>query len=84
MQPIQHVDQTWSTSGLKVKVLCGEREIRNVYLAPDGEALPLEKEGEYASINLPPIGTHAVVVLEWAVRAPRRRGGPMWRTVTAE
>jgi hypothetical protein len=64
MQPIQHVDQAWSTSGLNVKVLCGEREVRNTYLAPDGEALPLEKEGEYASIDMPPIGAHAVVVLE--------------------
>src|SRR5215218_712922 len=64
MQPIQHVDQAWSTSGLNVKVLCGEREVRNAYLAPDGEALPLEKEGEYATIDMPPIGAHAVVVLE--------------------
>jgi putative glycosyl hydrolase-like family 6 (GHL6) protein len=64
MQPIQHVDQAWSTSGLNVKILSGEREIRKAYLAPDGEALPLEKEGEYASIDVPPIGAHAVVVLE--------------------
>jgi hypothetical protein len=59
-----HVDQAWSTSGLNVKVLSGEREVRNAYLAPDGEALPLEKEGEYASIDMLPIGAHAVVVLE--------------------
>jgi hypothetical protein len=59
-----HVDRAWSTSGLNVKVLSGEREVRNAYLAPDGEALPLEKEGEYASIDMLPIGAHAVVVLE--------------------
>jgi hypothetical protein len=64
MQPIQHVDQAWSTSGLNVKIFSGEREIRKAYLAPDGVALPLENEGEYASIDMPPIRTHAVVVLE--------------------
>jgi hypothetical protein len=64
MQPIQHVDQAWSTSGLNVKVLSGEQEVRNAYLAPDGETLPLEKKDEYMSIDMPPIGAHAVVVLE--------------------
>jgi Hypothetical glycosyl hydrolase 6/Beta-galactosidase trimerisation domain len=64
MQPVQHVDQAWTTSGLNVKVLSGERTIGNAYLAPEGEQLPLEKEGEYASIDIPPIGAHAVVVLE--------------------
>jgi hypothetical protein len=64
MQPIQHVDQAWSTSGLNVKIHSGERGIRNAYLAPEGEALSLEKEGEYTSIDMPPLGAHAVVVLE--------------------
>jgi hypothetical protein len=59
-----HVDQAWSTSGLNVKILSGEREVRNAYLAPDGETLPLEKKDEYMSIDMPPIGAHAVVVLE--------------------
>ena len=64
MQPIQHVDQAWNTSGLTVKILSDERQIGKAYLAPEGEALPLEKEGEYTSIDIPPIGAHAVVVLE--------------------
>ena len=30
----------------------------------NGETLPSRQEGDYVSIDLPPVGTHAVVVLE--------------------
>lgn len=64
MQPIQHVDRSWSTSGLNVKVLSDGKTVERVYLAPQGESLDFSSEGDYTSIDLPPVGTHAVVVLE--------------------
>lgn len=64
LQPIQHVDQSWTTSGLGIKVLCEERMPERVYLAPDRQQLSFVQEGAYVSIDLPPIGVHSVVVLE--------------------
>lgn len=64
LQPIQHVDQSWRTSGLVIRVRIGGREIERAYLAPDGEALDLRIEEDYARVELPAIGAHAVVVLE--------------------
>jgi hypothetical protein len=63
-QPIQHVDQSWDTSGLTVKVLAGSRPVERVYLAPDGEALDFTTDGDHTRVDLPPLGAHAVVVLE--------------------
>lgn len=63
-QPIQHVDQSWFTSGLNVKVLSDNKAVERVYLAAQGEPLDFSPEGDYTSIDLPPIGAHAVVVLE--------------------
>lgn len=64
MQPIQHVDQSWSTSGLGVKVHTQGKPPERVYLAPDRQSLTFTQEGEYVKIDLPPVGAHAVVVLE--------------------
>ncbi len=64
MQPIQHVDQAWDTSGVSVKVLSVGKAVERVYLAPEGEPLEFAKEGDYLLIDLPPVRTHAVVVLE--------------------
>jgi hypothetical protein len=63
-QPVQHVDQSWTTSGLVVDVLTEDRTVGRVYLAPEGEPLDFEVVGGYARITLPPVGAHAVVVLE--------------------
>jgi hypothetical protein len=63
-QPVQHVDQSWTTSGLVVDVLTDRRIIGRVFLAPEGEPLDFEVVDGYARIALPPVGTHAVVVLE--------------------
>jgi hypothetical protein len=63
-QPIQHVDQSWPTSGLAVDVLTDGRTIGRTYLAPENEPLEFEVVDGYARIALPPVGTHAAVVLE--------------------
>ena len=64
MQPVQHVDQSWPTSGLGVDVLTEGRTVEQVYLAPGGEPLDFDVVDAYARIALPPVGAHAVVVLE--------------------
>jgi hypothetical protein len=63
-QPVQHVDQSWPTSGLGVDVLTDGRSIGRVYLAPGGEPLDFEEVDGYARIALPPVGAHAVIVVE--------------------
>jgi hypothetical protein len=63
-QPVQHVDQSWPTSGLGVDVLTDGRTVERVYLAPEGEPLNFEVVDGYARIALSPVGTHAVVVVE--------------------
>jgi len=35
-----------------------------VYLAPERTPLPFRVEGGYVNIDLPPLGPHAVIVLE--------------------
>ena len=64
MQPVQHVDQSWSTSGLSVKVLTEGWLPKHVYLAPHHQPLAVTQEGDYIRIDLPPVGPHTVVVLE--------------------
>jgi hypothetical protein len=64
MQPIQHVDQSWSTAGLSVKVHTQGKPPERVYLAPDRQPLSFVQEGDYVKIDLPPVGAHTVVVLE--------------------
>jgi Beta-galactosidase trimerisation domain len=63
-QPVQHVDQSWPTSGLGIDVLTDGRTIGRVYLAPENEPLDFDVVDGYARIALPPVGTHTVVVLE--------------------
>jgi hypothetical protein len=63
-QPVQHVDQSWLTSGLGVEVLTGGRPVERVYLAPGGEPLDFEVVDDYVRIGLPPVGAHAAIVLE--------------------
>ena len=63
-QPVQHVDQSWTTSGLGVDVLVEGRKFERAYLAPGDEPLSFDVVDGYAHIALPPIGAHTVVVLE--------------------
>lgn len=63
LQAIPHVDQSWVTSGLSVKVLTGQVP-QIVYLAPNRQGVPFVQEGEYTRIVLPPVGPHTVIVLE--------------------
>jgi len=63
-QSIPHVDQSWTTSGLSVKVRSDDAPARRVYLAPRQEDLPFTEAGGYIKIDLPPIGAHVVVVIE--------------------
>jgi hypothetical protein len=63
-QPVQHVDQSWNTSDLGVEVRTDGRTVERAYLAPGGEPLELNTRDGYARVELPPIGAHAVVVLE--------------------
>ena len=63
-QPVQHVDQSWQTSGLAVEVRTGGRPVERVYLAFGGEALDFEERDGYVRVDLPPIGAHGVVVVE--------------------
>lgn len=64
LQPVPHVDQSWSTAGLGVKVRVDGAAPQRAYLAPEGRALRLSVAGGYAAVDLPPIGPHAVVVFE--------------------
>jgi hypothetical protein len=63
-QSINHVDQSWATSGLAVDVLAEGRAPAKVYLAPGGEPLPFSVKDGYIHIELPPAGPHTVVVIE--------------------
>jgi hypothetical protein len=63
-QPIQHVDQSWETAGLSVRALTDGSPVERVYLAPVGEKLDFDVEGDYVRVDLPPVGAHTVMVLE--------------------
>ena len=63
-QSIPHVDQSWELAGLSIKVRLDDERLARVYLAPEKMELPFSFEGKYIKINLPPIGVHAVLVLE--------------------
>jgi hypothetical protein len=61
---VQHVDQSWPTSGLGINVLTDGRTVGRVYLAPGGEPLDFDVVDSYVRVALPPVGTHTTVVLE--------------------
>ena len=64
LQPIPHVDQSWTTSGLSLNVNTGDVAPVRVYLAPDEQPLPFTRQGGYVHIDLPPVGPHTVLVIE--------------------
>jgi hypothetical protein len=64
LQPIPHVDQSWPTSGLSFRLrLDGDIPVR-VYLAPDRQPLDHHMADGYLQVDLPPVGAHAVAVIE--------------------
>jgi len=63
-QSIPHVDQSWATCGLSVNVRVNGASIERVYLAPQMQELAYSIEGEYAVIQLPPVGAHAVIAID--------------------
>ncbi len=63
-QPIAHVDQAWLVSGMGVAVRADGLLPRKVYLAPDQTQLEFNLADGYIHIALPPVGPHAVVVIE--------------------
>ena len=63
LQTIQHVDQSWPTSGLSFRLRSSEPPQR-VYLAPEGQALNFDMQDGYIQVTLPPVGPHTVVVIE--------------------
>lgn len=63
-QSIPHVDQSWTTSGLSIRVRSDGQPPARVYLAPERQALPFALEDGYIRVDLPPIGAHSVIVLE--------------------
>jgi hypothetical protein len=63
-QSIPHVDQSWSTGGLSIRVRSNGNHPQRVYLAPGEQELPFIVTDGYIHIQLPPIGAHAVIVLE--------------------
>jgi len=64
LQPIPHADQGWPVSGLGVKVRANGN-VQKVYLAPEQELLPYAICDGYIDIELPPLRTSAVVVVEY-------------------
>ena len=59
-----HLDFHTSAECEGVDVLTDGRTVGKVYLAPGGEPLGFELVDGYARIALPPVGAHAVIVLE--------------------
>jgi hypothetical protein len=64
MQSIPHADQSWLTAGLSVQVHLDGDTPQHAYLAPEKTALDLKIVDGYAEVSLPPIGAHAVIVIE--------------------
>jgi hypothetical protein len=64
LQAIPHVDQAGKTAGLSVKVRSDGSTPTSAYLAPERQPLTFTQEGDYTRVDLPPVGPHAVVVLE--------------------
>lgn len=62
-QPIAHADQSWPTAGLGFKLRAAAPPSR-VYLAPTEQPVEFTYAGGYVLVQLPPAGTHTVVVVE--------------------
>jgi hypothetical protein len=64
LQGVPHVDGGWPLSGVGIDVLWRAGHHPAAYLAPDRTPLAVSLVGDYASVALPPLPTHSVVVLE--------------------
>lgn len=63
LQPIQHVDSTGLTAGVALRIRT-ERPVRRAYLAPDEQPVLFAVEEDYVLVELPPVGSFSVLVLE--------------------
>jgi hypothetical protein len=63
LQSIPHVDQCWPTYGLSLQVRMESAPVK-VYLAPERTPLAYTYQDGSLSVQLPPVGAHAVVVIE--------------------
>ena len=63
VQSVPHVDRSWPTAGVRVSLRTDTSPGR-CYLAPDGTDLPFTFADGYASVALPEVGTHTVLVIE--------------------
>jgi hypothetical protein len=64
LQSVPHVDQSWATAGISIRVLRNGNPPQRVYIAPDMEPVPFTHEGDYTRIDLPPVRAHMVIVVE--------------------
>jgi hypothetical protein len=67
-QSVPHVDCSWRTARVRVALRTDEQPVRCT-LAPDGTDLPFAFADGYTTVELPEVGTHAVLVFEVAPRA---------------
>ncbi|ACZ43217.1 conserved hypothetical protein [Thermobaculum terrenum ATCC BAA-798] len=63
--PIPHVDSGGQVVGISLGVRNDGRTPSRVYLAPDGAELGFTVEGGYTQVQLPGVGPHTVIVLEY-------------------
>lgn len=63
-QSVPHVDHSWPIVGARLGLRTESARVSRCYLAPDRTDLPFSAEGEYVWMDLPPLGTHTVVVVE--------------------
>jgi hypothetical protein len=63
VQSVPHVDHSWPTAAVRVSLRTGIAPAR-CYLAPGCADLPSTFADGYASVELPEIGTHTVLVIE--------------------
>ena len=59
-----NLDGGWPLSGVGIDVLWRSARHPTAYLAPDRTPLAVSLVGDHASVALPPLPTHSVVVLE--------------------
>ncbi len=63
-QSVPHVDHSWPIAGVRVGLRTGQAGAARCYLAPDATDVTHRVEGDYTWIDLPPIRTHVVLVVE--------------------
>jgi hypothetical protein len=63
-QSVPHVDHSWPTAGCRIGLRIGPAGAGRAYLAPEETDVPISRDGDYVWLDLPPLGTHTVLVVE--------------------